>query len=69
MQQLDVKSAWGSAVQAGVEVPISKRVGIYADVKQLFLRTTASGVLLGVPSSANVTLNPTIYNFGLAVDF
>jgi outer membrane protein len=69
MQELRVKSTWGSAVQAGVEIPVSKNLGIYADVKQLFLKTTANGVLLGAPASAKVTLNPTVFNFGLAANF
>lgn len=72
IQDLEVDNAWGSVLQVGAELPLSERYGLFLDVKKLFLKTTASGVLPaagGAPVSANVTLNPLVVHAGLSIRF
>ena len=72
IQQLNVKNGWGSALQAGVEVPLSKRYALFLDVKKIFVKTTATGVLPaagGVPVRAETTLNPLLVHLGVGVTF
>lgn len=70
--QLEVDNAWGGIVQAGVDVRLSPRLGLFLDVKKLFLDTKARGTLPalgGAPVSADVTLDPLVIHAGLVVDF
>ena len=72
IQQLDVKNGWGSALQAGVEVPLAKGYALFFDVKKIFVKTTATGVLPaigGAPVRAETTLNPLLVHAGLAFTF
>lgn len=72
IQQLDVDNAWGSVLQIGAEVPLSKQYGFFIDVKKLFLKTHASGVLPaagGAPVTADITLNPLVVHAGISVQF
>ncbi len=60
-QQLDAKNGWGSALQAGLNVPLSQRFGLFVDVKKVFVKTTATGFLPaagGAPVRAETTPNP-----------
>ena len=69
---LSVKNAWGSVIQIGAEVPLSKDYGLVLDVKKLFLKTSAAGVLTaagGAPVKADITLNPLVVQVGLSVHF
>lgn len=70
--QLDVKSAWGSVLQAGVDVPLSGRWGLFLDVKKIFLKTDASGVLPafgGAPAQATIRLDPLLVHAGVSWRF
>ncbi|ROZ77682.1 OmpW family protein [Ramlibacter sp. WS9] len=72
LQQLDVKNGWGSALQAGAEFPLSDRYGLFLDVKKIFLKTKATGVLPaagGAPAKAETTLNPVLVHAGMYFNF
>jgi len=64
---LDVKSAWGTALVAGAEVPLSPRYALYVDVRKLALKTTGSAMAGGV--QARIRLDPTIISAGVALRF
>lgn len=64
-----VRSNVGFALQAGTEYMIDNHWGVYADVKHVWLRTTAAGNLGGAPVTAKVTLDPTIVSAGVAYRF
>ena len=66
---LDVKNAFGAVLQAGVDVPLNKRWGIFLDVKKIFLKTTATGTVGPAPASASVQLDPTLVHAGLSYSF
>lgn len=55
-----------------MKLPLNERYSLFFDVKKLFLKTSASGVLPamgGAPVSARVTLNPAVVHLGLSVNF
>jgi outer membrane protein len=68
ISNLDVHNNFGFAIQTGVEYAISRRLQIFADVKQLWLSVNANGSLDGVlPVAARVQLNPTLISVGIKV--
>ncbi len=72
IERLKVDNAWGSIVQAGVDVRLSPRLGLFLDVKKLFLDTDAHGTLPalgGAPVRADITLDPLVLQAGLVIDF
>lgn len=69
---LKVKSAWGTVLQAGVEIPLTQDMGFFFDVKKIFLKTTATGTVPafgGAPASARIRLDPTLVHVGVSWRF
>ena len=69
---LRIKSAWGSALQAGFDVAIDRDWSLFVDARKVFVKTTATGTvpaLGGPPAKANVTLDPLIVHIGAAYRF
>lgn len=69
---LEVKSAFGSALEAGFEYALTPQWSLFADVRKVFVKTTATGTLpaVGGPDAvARVTLNPVIVHAGLGYRF
>jgi len=69
---LDVKSAWGSVLQAGVDVPLSGDWSLFLDVKKIFVKTKATGTVPafgGPPAEANIRLNPLLIHTGISMRF
>ncbi|HSW19280.1 MAG TPA: OmpW family outer membrane protein [Ramlibacter sp.] len=66
---LDAKNAFGGVLQAGVDVPLDRRWGIFLDVKKIFLKTTATGMVGPAPASASVRLNPLLVHAGVSYRF
>lgn len=69
---LDVKSAWGSVLQAGFDVPVSKEWSVFLDVKKIFLKTKGDGTLPafgGAPATADITANPLLVMAGVGWRF
>ena len=70
--RLSVDNAWGSVLQAGVDYKLSPTLGVFIDVKKLFLKTTASGTLPalgGAPVTADAKLDPLVIQAGLLLQF
>ena len=59
----------GPLAQGGLEVPVGHSLGLFADVKKAWLRTTATGSLGGAPVRARIRLDPLVLHSGLAVRF
>jgi outer membrane protein len=60
---LDTRSAWGSVLQAGVEIPVNADWSVSLDARKIFLKTKATGTLPafgGAPTRADVRLNPLV---------
>ncbi|MBN3788566.1 OmpW family outer membrane protein [Burkholderia sp. Ac-20353] len=69
---LKVHSAWGAVLEAGFDVPINKRWSVFADVRKVFLKTSASGsvaALGGAPTHADIRLDPIIAHVGVSYRF
>lgn len=69
---LKVKSAFGSVLQAGFDVPIDRNWGLFLDVRKIFVKTSATGTvpaLGGPPAKATVTLDPLIIHMGASYRF
>lgn len=69
LSDLDVDSSIGTALQAGANFWLTKRAGVFVDVKKAFLDTKATGTLGGTPVEADVRLDPLVVNAGLALRF
>ena len=68
MQRFDADSKWGSVLQAGVEVPLGERYGLFFDAKKMYLKTHATAVVPafgGAPARAEVTRDPRVLHAGL----
>lgn len=66
---LDAKSAFGSVLQAGFDVALDRRWSLFFDVKKIFVKTTASGMVGAAPASASVRLDPLLIQAGLGYRF
>lgn len=73
LQNLRVENAGGPALQFGTEYRISPQVAWYVDIKKIWLKTDASGVISTpagpAPATARVTLDPMILSTGLSFHF
>jgi len=67
----DIKAddAWAPVIQGGLDAHLGEHVGLYASVSYAPLKTDASGVVMGAPMTARVTLDPTIIQGGLFYRF
>ncbi|MEN9890893.1 MAG: outer membrane protein precursor, partial [Pseudomonadota bacterium] len=69
---LRVRSAFGTALQAGVELPIGAQWSWFIDARQIFVKTRATGTvpaLGGPPARADVRLDPLVLHLGLSHRF
>lgn len=68
----DVKNTWGFALQAGIDVMLSKNWGINLDVKKLFLEPkyrAYTPALGGVVATGKAKLNPWLIGAGVTYKF
>lgn len=69
---LKARSRLGSLVHVGAELALTPALGLYVDVKKLYVKTRATGTLPalgGAPVEARVRLDPVVFSAGLSVDF
>jgi outer membrane protein len=69
MNRLKAKSAVGVAVQAGADVMINDRWGVFLDVKKAWVGTVATGFLGPAPVRAKVKIDPIVSNAGVTYHF
>jgi outer membrane protein len=65
----DVKNEPGLALQVGFDYMIDQHGGVNVDVKKLWLRPDATGVVGGLPVSAKVKLDPWLIATGITYRF
>lgn len=66
---LDADDAWAPVVQGGVDLRLSRNIGLYANVSYAPVKTDARGTVMGMPMTARVTLDPTVVQGGLSYRF
>lgn len=66
---LKVYDSWGFAVQGGAEYRLSRKLGLFADYKHVWLKVNAKGFLAGEPVRARVTLDPDLVSAGIKFHF
>ena len=70
VSDLRVHNDWGFVLQAGAEVPVSRRLAVFADVKRIWLSVDADGTVAdGLPVDARVRLDPVLVSAGLKFRF
>ena len=69
LTNLKVNNAVGFAVQAGADFMFDDKWGVFVDVKKAYLRTTATGLLFGLPTKSAVKLDPLVIHTGLTYRF
>jgi outer membrane protein len=65
----DVKNEPGLALQVGFDYMIDRHWGLNVDVKKLWLRPDATGVVGGLPVTAKVKLDPWLISTGVTYRF
>ena len=68
-QDLRVNDDLGLAFEAGTEIMVGQRMGVFADVKKALLRPTAFGTVAGLPVVGKTRLDPWGFSGGLAFHF
>jgi outer membrane protein W len=66
---LDIQDAFGPVVQAGVEVAIDERFGVFVEARQAFIETDASGDIGPLRVTAEPELDPFILQAGALFRF
>ncbi|MDP9901014.1 OmpW/AlkL family protein [Variovorax ginsengisoli] len=69
---LKADNAWGSVLQAGIDIPLSPQWSLFLDARKVFVKTTARGTVPAfgnVPGTARVKLDPSIYVVGVGYRF
>jgi ribosomal protein L24 len=74
LSQFSVKDAFGFNVQIGADWMLSKNLGLFVDIKKVFLSTTSTGTHdFGggtiLPVNTDVRLDPTIISVGLTLRY
>jgi len=68
--QLNAHNNWGSVLQVGVERPLTRKLDLFVDFKEVWLSINAEGFLNGnVPVKARVKLDPTLVSMGIKFHF
>jgi outer membrane protein len=66
---LKVDNAWGPVIQGGVDIHLNRQFGLYANVSYSPIDTNASGIIFGMPATADVKLDPTVVQGGVSYRF
>ena len=68
-QNVEVENDIGAALQAGVNISMNDRYGVYVDVKKAFLTTQATGTFNGFDAVADVVMDPLVVSAGATLSF
>lgn len=69
LRNLRVRSGVGPMLQAGVDLMLDERWGVFLDVKKAWLGSKATAELLGARISSNVVLDPLVVHSGVTYRF
>lgn len=68
-QNLEVDNDLAPALEAGAEVMITNRMGLFGDIKKAWLRPATRGTFMGQPVDVKTKLDPWVFTGGLAFRF
>lgn len=68
-KDIEIDNDVGPALEAGTDIMLSERAGIFLDVKKAFLRTDARGTFGGAPVMARAKLDPWAVSVGATFRF
>jgi outer membrane protein len=69
LSNLDVDDSVGPALQLGFDYMFTQQIGIFASVSHAFMKTNGTATFAGLPVTAEVKLDPTVFQGGLALRF
>jgi outer membrane protein len=71
VRNFGIEQTWGFALQAGADYMLTQNLGVYVDVKKLWLQTTGTGTVIttNIPIRVRVDLNPWVVGTGVTVKF
>ncbi|WP_457579551.1 OmpW/AlkL family protein [Ensifer adhaerens] len=69
LKDLDVDNSIGPVLQFGFESRLDERWGFFADFKKIWLESTATGTINGVPAKADVRIDPFVTMIGVSYRF
>ncbi|SFK50747.1 OmpW/AlkL family protein [Methylocapsa palsarum] len=71
VRNFGIDQTWGFALQAGADYMLTQNLGVYVDVKKLWLQTTGTGTVIttNIPIRVRVDLNPWVVGTGVTVKF
>jgi outer membrane protein len=69
ISNLDVDDSVGPGFQVGFDYMVTQQIGLFASVSHAFLNTHGTGTFIGLPVTADVKLDPTVFQSGVTVRF
>jgi outer membrane protein len=68
-QDVNIEDAWGTVINAGIDIRIKDNLGLFIDVKKYFIETVATGSLGGGAILSEVVLDPVTVSTGLSLKY
>lgn len=68
-QNVEIDDDLAPALEAGTDIMLAPRYGLFIDVKKAFLRTTARGTFGGAPVVSDIRMDPWAVSAGAVVRF
>ena len=69
IEQVKLEDNWGGVIEAGFDYNVTGHWFLNANVKQIFVHTTAKLATVLGPVKAKTDLNPTVAGFGIGYRF
>lgn len=71
VRNFQVDQSWGFVLQAGADYMLTPNLGVFADVKKLWLSTDVTGTVIttNIPIRTHVQLDPWVASTGVTVKF
>ncbi len=68
-QDVEIDDDIGPALEAGADIMLTEKYGMFVEVKKAFLRTDARGTFMGAPVEARAKLDPWAFSIGGVIRF
>jgi outer membrane protein len=69
ISNLDINDGLGPGLQVGFDYMLTPRIGLFASLSYVYLNTKGTGTFMALPITADVKLDPTVFQGGIAVRF